>query len=109
MTTVIPLASRCAVPTIPNVNAVHLLMSRNGTSTAPPKAVNVDAATLLATPDESELVRLHMAAVNALSHALHQLNGPDCGPQMWAAATSRAYRGLTALKQASALVNQVGG
>ena len=103
----VTLASRRAVPTTPNVNAVHQ-MSRNGTSTAP--AQHVDAAHMSpASPSEFDLVRLHMAAVNALSHALHQLNGPDCGPQMWAAATSRAHRGLTALKQASALVNQVGG
>ena len=89
MSTVIPMVSRRAVPTNPNVNA----------------APRISAAS----PSESDLVRLHMAAVNALTHALHQLTSADCSPAMWAAATARAHRGLSALKQASALVKQVEG
>lgn len=121
MSMVISMASRRAVPTIPNVNAVHQ-MSRDGTSTVsaehvdaahmyePPAGSKVDADRLsVGSPAEFDLVRLHMAAVNALTHALHQLTSTDCSPAMWAAATARANRGLTALKRASALVNQVEG
>lgn len=88
MTMVIPMPSRRAAPTAPTVNAVHQPATR---------------------PQPADLVHLHMAAVNALSHALRQLTGPDCSPAMWASATARAHRGLTALKRASALVNQVEG
>lgn len=61
------------------------------------------------TPNEAELVQLHARACNALQMALRHLTSPDCSPAMWAAATARAHRGLAALKQASALVNQEGG
>lgn len=91
--TVVTLASRRAVPTTPSVNAVHQ-MPRNGTFSA---------------PDETELVRLHAQACNALHAALHHLTGPDCTPAMWERATARALRGLSALKQAGAMVNQVEG
>lgn len=63
----------------------------------------------LTTPTEAELVQLHARACNALHTALHHLTSTDCSPAMWAAATARAHRGLAALKQASALVNQVEG
>jgi hypothetical protein len=123
MSMVIPMASRRAVPTTPNVNAVHFSfqMSRNGTSTAPtahvdaphlygmPPASNVDAPPISTAPDESELVRLHAQACNAMRESLRQLTGPDCSPAMWATAIARAHRGLSALKQASALINQVEG
>lgn len=58
---------------------------------------------------EADLVHIHAQACNALRTALHHLTGPDCSPAMWAAATARAHRGLTALKRAGALVNQEGG
>lgn len=61
------------------------------------------------TPTEAELVQLHGQACNALHMALRHLTSPDCSPAMWAAATARAHRGLAALKQATALVNQEGG
>lgn len=92
MTMVTPLASRRAAPIAPTLNAVH--PTRASRTTAPAHA---DA-------EPADLVHLHMAAVNALSHALHQLTGPDCSPAMWATATARARRGLTALKRAHALV-----
>ena len=50
-----------------------------------------------------DLVQLHMQATNALSAALRQLQGPDCTPAMWQAATSRAHRGLSALHRACAV------
>jgi len=101
MTTVIPMASRRAVPTTPTVN--ELFTPTSAIRTFPAATHPSEPATA---PD---LVRLHMAAVNALNHALRQLTGPDCSPAMWACATARAHRGLTALKRASALVNQVEG
>jgi hypothetical protein len=61
------------------------------------------------TPTEAELIQLHARACNALHMALHHLTSPDCSPTMWAVATARAHRGLAALKQASALVNQAEG
>lgn len=92
MTTVTRLASRRAAPIVPTVNAVH-----------PTRASSAHTPTLTGA-EPADLVHLHMAAVNALSHALRQLTGPDCSPAMWAAATARARRGLTALKRAHALV-----
>ena len=62
------------------------------------------AANTLPTPSQSavpaDLVVLHMQAVNGLSAALRHLQGPDCSPAMWQAATSRAHRGLSALHRA---------
>lgn len=90
MSTVIPMASRRAVPTTPNVNAVHI-------STTPPQA------------SELHLIRLHAQACTSLREALRQLQSLDASPNMWAASTSKTHRALSALKQAGALVNQVGG
>lgn len=59
--------------------------------------------------NELHLIRLHAQACNALHAALRQLTGPDCTAAMWATATARAHRGLSALKQAGALVNLEGG
>lgn len=61
------------------------------------------------TPTEAELIQLHARACCALHMAMRHLTSPDSSPAMWAAATSRAHRGLAALTQATALVNQVGG
>lgn len=56
------------------------------------------------------LIQLHAQACNALHMALHHLRDPQASESaMFAAAMARAYRGLAALKQASALVNQEGG
>ena len=92
MSMVIPMASRRAAPTTPNVNAVHL-------SATPPQA------------NELHLIRLHAQACTSLREALRQLQAPTAADSTstWAKATARAHRGLSALKQASALVNQVGG
>lgn len=90
--TVVTLASRRAAPPVPHVHAsAH--PTHPATSASP----------------ETDLVHLHMAAVNGLSEALRQLTGPDCSHAMWAKATARAHRGLTALKRASALAHQAGG
>ena len=58
---------------------------------------------------ELHLIQLHAQACNALHSALRHLTSPDCSPAMWAAATARAHRGLSALKQASALANPAEG
>ena len=89
--TVVTLASRRAAPPVPCVHA-----------SAHPVTSTTQAT-------ELHLIQLHAQACNALHMALHHLTSPDCSPAMWAAATARAHRGLSALKQASALVNQVGG
>lgn len=62
----------------------------------------------VAATSKNDLVHLHMAAVNALSHALRQLTGPDCSPSGWATATAKAHRGLSALKQGCTLLQQGG-
>lgn len=90
MTTVVTMVSRRAAPTTPNVNAVHL-------SATPPQA------------NELHLIRLHAQACTSLREALRQLQSLDASPNMWAASTSKTHRALSALKQAGALVNQVGG
>lgn len=59
--------------------------------------------------NELHLIKLHAQACNALHTALRHLTSPDCSPAMWATATARAHRGLTALKQASAMVNKLEG
>jgi len=118
MSMVIPMASRRAAPTTPTVNAVHPT-SRIGTFA--PVEPHVDAARMSGMPpgskvdtahvsgaSELHLIRLHAQACNALHTALRHLTDPDCSPAMWATATARAHRGLSALKQASALANQVG-
>ena len=82
MTTVVTLASRRAAPISPTAQA-----------------------------DELHLIQLHAQACTSLREALRQLQAPTTanGTHTWAAATARAHRGLTALKQASALAQQVGG
>lgn len=89
--TVVTLASRRAAPPVPVVHA------------------SAHPATSTTQANELHLIQLHARACNALHAALHHLTSPDCSPAMWVAATARANRGLSALKQASALVNQVGG
>ena len=89
--TVVTLASRRAVPPVPCVHA----------SAQPAQAAQQ--------AHELHLIQLHAQACNALHMALHHLTSADCSPAMWVAATTRAHRGLAALKQASALVNQAGG
>ena len=59
--------------------------------------------------NELHLIQLHAQACNALHAALRHLTSPDCSPAMWTSATARAIRGVTALKQASALANREGG
>ena len=98
MSMVIPMASRRAVPTTHQVNAVHPT-STNRTNT-PPHA------------NELHLIQLHAQACTSLREALRQLQSPsatDTSASTWATATARVHRGLSALKQASALVNQVEG
>lgn len=87
MTTVIPLASRRAAPAHTTAHAVRQTTH---------------------SPQPADLVHLHMAAVNALGHALRQLTGPDCSPSGWSTATAKAHRGLSALKQGCALLQQGG-
>ena len=92
--TVVTLASRRTVSPIPCVHA----SAHPATST--PKAT------------ELHLIQLHAQACTSLREALRQLQSPsatDTSASTWATATARAHRGLSALKQASALVNQVGG
>lgn len=84
---------------------IHLASRRAAPAHTPAHAVRQPAHS----PQPADLVHLHMQAVNALGHAQCQLTGPDFSPAMWASATARAHRGLTALKRASALVNQVEG
>lgn len=61
---------------------------------------------------ELHLIQLHAQACTSLREALRQLQSPVTtgnSATVWATATARAHRGLSALKQASALVNQEGG
>lgn len=77
------------------MNVIHLAShARTAASTLSPSSQSAAPA---------DLVQLHMQAVNALSAALRQLQGPDCTPAMWQAATSRAHRGLSALHRACAV------
>ena len=61
--------------------------------------------------NELHLIQLHAQACNSLREALRQLQAPTAadGTSTWAAATARATRGLSALKQACALSNRVEG
>ena len=61
---------------------------------------------------ELHLIQLHAQACNSLREALRQLQSPittGSSAAVWVTATARAHRGLSALKQASALVNQAEG
>lgn len=87
----------------------HIIMSSRRAVLTTTQATSPSAHRAPQLPHEAELVRLHAQACNAMHTALHHLTGPDCTPVMWAMATARAHRALSALKQASALVNQVGG
>ena len=80
------------------MNVIHLAShARMAANTLPPSSPSAPSAA------HADLVALHMQAVNALSAALRQLQGPDCTPAMWQAATSRAHRGLSALHRACAV------
>jgi hypothetical protein len=92
--TVVTLASRRAAPVVP---CVH--------TPAPPTT----PAQATQPAHELHLIQLHAQACNSLREALRQLQSPSGGASTWTQATARAHRGLTALKQASALVQQVGG
>lgn len=92
--TVVTLASRRAAPPVPCVQA-----------SAHPTTSTTQA-------NELHLIQLHAQACTSLREALRQLQSPsatDTSASTWATATARAHRGLSALKQASALVNQAGG
>lgn len=93
----IALASRKAAPPVPRVHT----FAHPATPAPTTRQAN-----------ELHLVQLHAQACTALREALRQLQSPaDTGTHAstWATATSRAHRGLTALKRGSALVNQLGG
>ena len=84
--TVVTLASRRAAP------ISH--------TTTPPQA------------NELHLIQLHAQACTSLREALRQLQSPvttGSSATVWATATARAHRALSAIKQASALVNQSEG
>ena len=96
--TVITLATRHTAP------PVHRVHTPAHTTTTPARSAHTPAI-------ELHLVQLHAQACTALREALRQLQSPaDNGTHAstWATATSRAHRGLTALKRGSALVNQLG-
>ena len=61
---------------------------------------------------ELHLIQLHAQACTSLREALRQLQSPvttGSSATVWATATARAHRALSAIKQASALVNQSEG
>ena len=99
MSTVTTLASRRAAPAVPCVHTpAHPTTPAQATRPA----------------HELHLIQLHAQACNSLREALRQLQSPSAtdtsaSASTWATATARAHRGLTALKQASALAQQVGG
>lgn len=51
---------------------------------------------------DPQIIGLHIAAENALASALHLLRSIDCDPAKLQAATGRAIRAASLLKQASA-------
>lgn len=57
---------------------------------------------------DPHVIALHAAAENALASALHLLRSLDCDPAKLQAATGRAIRAASLLKQASA-AQAVGG
>ena len=95
--TVVTLASRRAAPAVPCVHTpAHPTTPAQATQPA----------------HELHLIQLHAQACNSLREALRQLQSPDTRDgtaTAWAKATARAHRGLSALKQASALANQLEG
>ena len=90
---------------------VVTLASRRAAPISPQKRVFTPTANPTAQANELHLIQLHAQACTSLREALRQLQAPTTadGSSTWAKATARATRGLSALKQASALVNQVGG
>jgi hypothetical protein len=86
---------------------VVTLASRRAAPISPQKRVFIP--TTQAT--ELHLIQLHAQACTSLREALRQLQAPTAadGTSIWAAATARATRGLSALKQGCALSNCVEG
>ncbi|MDD2729727.1 hypothetical protein [Malikia sp.] len=68
-------------------------------SLASRRAAPIQSATDTTNP---EIIRLHVAAENALAGALHLLRSLDCDPAKLQQATGRAIRAATLLKRACA-------
>ena len=88
---------------------VVTLASRRAAPISPQKRVFTPTANHQA--NELHLIQLHAQACTSLREALRQLQAPTAadGASTWAAATARATRGLSALKQACALSNRLEG
>ena len=65
----------------------------------PATSASARALTPTGTPDQSDLVALHLQACNALAQALHTLRNSDCNAQDLHRAIGRTMRAATAIKR----------